>query len=311
MTTEQSNLGRWVDNVVAVNPSFVPIRVALENEMLAMGALNVLHECKLLHDDAVFIGGTALRLAHNSPRFSEDLDFHIPPNVPRDIDDVALTNHLSALVGGVVHATKPTAQGRSKLLTLSVALPERAKDVRRPRTKIDLGVRRQLDASPTIVLFKMAGGVAGMGDLADPQTMLVSSKEELLADKHMALVGRGRRIKQRDLFDIMWLHHQGVGFNADLLAAKLAEARIDGHAFTGTLRQRAEDGKSAILSGDYRAEMSRFLPHDSSWLFDESHATQMAGGFKTLVLDHARMLDGVLNRFVARNMPTHGHGIDR
>ena len=85
MTTEQSNLGRWVDNVVAVNPSFVPIRVALENEMLAMGALNVLHECKLLHDDAVFIGGTALRLAHNSPRFSEDLDFHIPPNVPRDI----------------------------------------------------------------------------------------------------------------------------------------------------------------------------------------------------------------------------------
>ena len=300
--SRQSNLGRWADNAVAGNERLAAIRTAIENELLAMSAMHVLVEHALLHDQAVFIGGTALRLAHGSPRFSEDLDFHIPPDVPRDIDEDTLARHMTAFVGAPIHARKNLDPGRSKLLTISAVLPERAVDVRRPRTKIDMGVRRQLDASPTIVTLKIAGGtVPGMGDLADPATVPTSSVEEIYADKHMALVGPARRIKHRDLFDLMWLRAQGVPLRQDLLVAKVKDAGPE-REFADMLRQRADEGEQAILRGDYRAELSRFLPGESSWLFDEGSVAGMAGGFKTLVRDNARMLDVALNRAVVQQL---------
>lgn len=44
--------------------------------------------------------------------------------------------------------------------------------------------------------------------------------------------------------------------------------------------------------------MQRFLPSDSSWLFDDGGRRDgMAGGFETLVLDHAKTMDRALTRF--------------
>ena len=295
MTT---NLGTWAEDVVAGAPSLGAVKRSVENELLAMSALVVVHKSTLLPPEAVFIGGTALRLCYSSPRFSEDLDFHLPPAVAYDgMDEAALAKELGTFVGADIATSRPSTSSSSTLVRMSAILPDRNKDIRRPRTKIDMAKKQQVDVADTIIMFRMGGGLpVGMGDLADPISRRVSSKREILVDKHLALVGRARRIKQRDLFDIMWLHHQGVEFDADLLAAKLA--RDDRPAFIAALKQRVAESEQALLGGAYDEEMRRFLPVDSAWLFEGRQQVEMAGGLRTLLNDNTEKAARHLGRTV-------------
>ena len=306
----RSELGRWSEMIVAGDPALADIAPAIENELLAMATLDTIHAHRLLPDEAVFIGGTALRLCYGSPRFSDDLGFHAPPNVHfESIDAEALARELGAAVGAEIAINHPTSESTSALVCISAALPERTRDGRRPQTRIDMARKRQVDAHDTIVLFKMAGGaVAGLGDLAEPCARLVSSREEILVDKHLALVGRSRRVKNRDLFDIMWLHQQGVEFQPDMLAAKLQAVRND---FADALHDRAEAGRRAIADGLYNAELERYLPAGSPWLFDQRQRQEMAGGFATLVRDNAKKVGRALAKaVVGARPPTGGQASD-
>ena len=289
-------LADWADTIVAAVPALADIKPSVENELLSMAVFDVVQRRRMLPKDAVFIGGTALRLCYGSPRFSEDLVFHTPKYAPRCLDRERLAAEVAAVVGCEISVSTPMAVGRSTLARVSAVVPGRPRSERRPRMKIDLGVGPQIDAGPTVVALKMAGGLLpGMGDVGDLFSFATSSKEEIYVDKHLALVGRARRIKHRDLFDILWLRHQGVAFRPDMVAAKLpARGR---ESFVALLRQRAAAGKDAIASGAYQAEMQRFLPSYSSWLFDDGGRRDgMAGGFETLVLDHAKSVDRALTR---------------
>lgn len=181
---------------------------------------------------------------------------------------------------------------------VSAEVPGRDRSQRRRRMKIDLGQGMQVDARAEIITLKMAGGlVPGMGDVGDAFSFRTSSKEEIFADKHMALVGRRRRIKHRDMFDILWLRQRGVDFRPDIVAAKVATE--DRTGFAAILRQRAKAGRDAISNGSYQAEMEHFLPSDSSWLFAEPKRREgMADGFETLILEHAKLVDRELSRTV-------------
>ena len=290
-------LGDWSNAIVAAAPDFGPARRALESELLSMAVFDVIHRFGLLPEDAVFVGGTALRLCHGSPRFSEDLDFHTPRLAPRVLDRDTLAVETEKTTGCRISVSTPTGSG-STLARVSAEVPGRDRSQRRPRMKIDLGEGVQLDARPEIITLRMAGGlVPGMGDVGDAFAFKTSSKEEIFADKHLALVGRRRRIKHRDVFDILWLRHCGVEFRPDLVAAKVPAQ--DKAVFVDILRQRAKDGRDAIADGSYRAEMENFLPGDSGWLFDEPRRREgMAGGFETLVLDHVKRLQNELTRTV-------------
>ena len=289
-------LEKWTDAIIAAVPALVDIKPAVENELLAMAVFDVLQLRRMLPKDAMFISGTALRLCYGSLRFSEDLDFHTPQYAPRSLQREDLAREVAAVVGCEVTVSTPTAVGRSTLARISAVIPSRPRSQRRPRMKIDLGVGSQIDARPAIVTLKMAGGLLpGMGDVGDMFSFATSSKEEIYADKHLALVGRARRIKHRDLFDILWLRHQGVAFRPDLLVTKLPARSRD--SFVALLRQRAAAAKDAIASGAYQAEMQHFLPSDSSWLFDHPNRRDgVAGGFETLVLDHAKSVAKALTR---------------
>lgn len=108
---------------------------------------------------------------------------------------------------------------------------------------------------------------------------------------------RSRSFSYRDMFDILWLRHRGVDFRPDMVAAKVAAQDKD--EFVAILRQRAKAGREALSNGSYQAEMEHFLPTDSGWLFTEPERREgMAGGFETLVLDHATLLDRELTRTV-------------
>ena len=287
----------WTRAIVEAVPALAEIRPSVENELLMMAVFDGLHRLDILPEDAVFIGGSALRLCHGSPRFSEDLDFHTPLRVSRDFDSEGLAEVVAATTGCAISVSTPTARGRSTLARVSAVVPGRSRDRRRPRTKIDLGVGHRVDVKEVPIALEMAGGaVPGLGNVGDLFTFKTSSKEELYADKHLALVGRARRIKHRDLFDILWLHTSGATFDGDILGAKLDAIRLDKATFLDTLRQRADAGRHAILNGDYHAEMTRFLPQGSPWLFDESRLEVMANAFRNVVLDNARSLDVALSR---------------
>ena len=290
-------LGDWANVIVAAAPAFGHAKRALESELLSMAVFDVINRFGLLPEDAVFIGGTALRLCHGSPRFSEDLDFHTPTFAPRTLDRETLAVETERITGCGISVSTPTGSG-STLARVSAEVPGRDRSQRRPRMKIDLGEGIQVDARPEIITLRMAGGlVPGMGDVGDAFSFGTSSKEEIFADKHMALVGRRRRIKHRDMFDILWLRHRGVDLRPDMVAAKVAgENKAE---FAAILRQRAKAGRDAISNGSYQAEMEHFLPSDSGWLFDEPKRREgMAGGFETLVLDHAKLVDRELSRTV-------------
>lgn len=291
-------LGDWSNAIIAAAPGFGHAKRALESELLSMAVFHVIHKFALLPDDAVFIGGTALRLCHGSPRFSEDLDFHTPRFAPRSLDRQTLADETGKLTGCRISVSTPTGGG-STLARVSANVPGRDRSQRRPRMKIDLGEGLQVDARPEIISLRMAGGlVPGMGDVGDAFSFRTSSKEEIFADKHMALVGRRRRIKHRDVFDLLWLRHRGVDFRPDIVAAKVATE--DRAEFADILRRRAKAGRDAISTGSYQAEMEHFLPSDSSWLLTEPKRREgVADGFETLVLDHAKRVDKELSRTVA------------
>ena len=295
-------LGDWANAIVAAAPGLGHAKRALESELLSMAVFHVIHRFGLLPDDAVFIGGTALRLCHGSPRFSEDLDFHTPRFAPRTLDRGTLAVETEKITGCRISVSTPTGSG-STLARVSAEVPGRDRSQRRPRMKIDLGEGLQVDVRPEIITLRMAGGsVPGMGDVGDAFSFRTSSKEEIFADKHMALVGRRRRIKHRDLFDILWLRHRGVDFRPDIVAKKVATE--DSAGFADTLRRRAKAGRDAILNGSYQAEMEHFLPNDSSWLLTEPRRCEgMADGFETLVLDHAKLVDKELSRIVTGPPP--------
>lgn len=192
-------LADWADTIVAGVPALADIKPSVENELLAMAVFDVVQRRRMLPKDAVFIGGTALRLCYGSPRFSEHLEFHTPKYAPRCLDREGLAAEVAAVVGCEISVSTPLAVGRSTLARISAVVPGRLRSERRPRMKIDLGVGPQIDAGPTVVALRMAGGLLpGMGDVGDLFSFATSSKEEIYVDKHLALVGRARRIKHRD-----------------------------------------------------------------------------------------------------------------
>ena len=52
------------------------------------------------------------------------------------------------------------------------------------------------------------------------------SREEILADKLLALALRPKRVKNRDLWDIAWLKRHNINLSAVLLSRKIADRRL-------------------------------------------------------------------------------------
>jgi len=87
------------------------------------------------------------------------------------------------------------------------------------------------------------------------------SREEILSDKLIAFALRPNRLKNPDLWDIAWLHQQGVVLPLALLPLKLRDRHCDSRRFLRLLAER----RQALLSepqlyDEFRQEMRRFLP---------------------------------------------------
>ena len=89
----------------------------------------------------------------------------------------------------------------------------------------------------------------------------VQSLQETLADKLIALVYRAKRIKPRDIWDIVWIKQRGIRLSKALLEQKLAARQKPNEDFRQALTvQLAKIMSEDEVRNDFNMEMSRFIP---------------------------------------------------
>jgi predicted nucleotidyltransferase component of viral defense system len=250
-----------INQVLATNSDYIGLDNVLEKEVLHHDIMLVLHKEGILQQ-LTFIGGTSLRLCYNSSRLSEDLDFTAGFDFnPNKFDGLEkkLEKHLQKKYNIKVNARKPQSSnfGTSTWKVTLEKFPDR-KDLPSQKMHIDICALPSFDIEhrPIIDHYHINSPMAGL-------PIPVQSMAEILADKMVAFAYRERRIKPRDVWDIVWLKQQGVEQRYDLIIKKL-EARgkkdkdfiekINQHL---SLLQKDESTKS-----DFYNEMSRFLPKE-------------------------------------------------
>lgn len=89
----------------------------------------------------------------------------------------------------------------------------------------------------------------------------VQSLQETLADKLIALAYRARRIKPRDIWDIVWIKQRGIDLSKTLvekkLTARLKQTEDFQHALSVQLAKLMLEDE---VRDDFNMEMSRFIP---------------------------------------------------
>lgn len=88
----------------------------------------------------------------------------------------------------------------------------------------------------------------------------VQSLEEIFADKFIALAYRSRRIKPRDVWDIVWINQRGVSISQELINLKLDARGKDRVDFDKKLIEQSEKLTQETVKVDFMQEMNRFVP---------------------------------------------------
>ena len=153
----------------------------------------------------VFKGGTALRLAFGSPRFSDDLDFSASSAIPEE----AFRTAARAALKGLPEAT--LVEALAKRFTLFALYRFVVSYIARPFSiKVEVSTReesrRQADESE---LRLLSSEITNLTVLARVATL-----ERALQDKRAAFAARRQ---PRDLYDLWFISQKlGLPFQADL-----------------------------------------------------------------------------------------------
>lgn len=171
---------------------------------------------------ALFQGGTCLRIFHGLNRFSEDLDFILRESNP----DFQLSEHIQHLTEELsafgyqieivnrIKAEKAVQAAFIKDSSLGGLIELREADRSGPRRKIR--IKLEVDANPP------SGSGAVLEYLDFPFVSAVAAQDlpSLFAGKLHALLCR-KQVKGRDWYDFIWYTGRGTGVNETFLSAAL------------------------------------------------------------------------------------------
>lgn len=255
---------------------------AMRNDR-TMAALQPVVEKEILHHDILremshagllsqltFIGGTCLRCCYGSLRLSEDLDFTGGEAFDRQsLHDLGriLESKLALKYGLKVTVNAPVKDD-SAVSTWKITVVTRPAQKHLPvqRIHIDICAIPSYDRRPVLLRNPYAVDLGTSGLIMNAQ-----SREEILADKFIALAFRPNRIKNRDLWDIVWLKQQGLALPKQLLPAKVIDHRQTLDAFLELLKERVLLLQTEQrLRKDFSFEMRRFLPAEQLTLVENS-----------------------------------------
>jgi predicted nucleotidyltransferase component of viral defense system len=250
---------KLVTEVLEIQPDLAPLRPVVEKELLHHDILRILNQHELL-TGLTFIGGTCLRTCYGSARLSEDLDFTGGLNFTRStmaalgtaiVDDLMLKYGLPVLVTEPVKDIHNVDTWKIKVETRM-----HKKDLPVQRINIDICAVSSYEPCSMMLLnpYGVERGTSGL-------IIQAQSREEIYADKLLAIALRLNRVKYRDIWDIMWLQGQQVRPHLALVPQKLQERSVPLSVFMHKLKQRVQAvvTHSASLM-EFRDEMRRFLP---------------------------------------------------
>lgn len=284
---------RLVDDALKSQDSLVPLRVVVEKELLHHDIMLALSGAGMLAK-LTFIGGTCLRACYGSNRLSEDLDFTGGADFNREsLVDLAnvLVASLKGKYGLQVEVSAPERDiSNVETWKLKVQTRPGRRDLPAQRINIDVCSIPSYMPQPMLLLnpYNVDMGTSGL-------ILQAEAREEIYVDKIVAFALRPNRIKNRDLWDLVWLRQQGVTPDMALLGKKLADHRSSTQAFVQSFNTRAGllDTDPAVAN-DFRKELSRFLPRDlvAHTVNDPAFWTFLAGHIRDLGKLSERTLEG-------------------
>jgi len=278
-------LSRQIQQIVNSDPDYAAIAPVIEKEILHHDIMDALVRFGAMQS-LTFIGGTSLRLCYNSPRLSEDLDFNGGYNFkPSDFDglEVDIQDYIQNKYEIPVWVTKPAAdkQGDTSSWKISIEKEANRPDLPRQKMHIDVCAIPSFDVNMRGLLNHYNMPVPTEGLLFPVQSL-----SETLADKLIALAYRSRRIKPRDLWDIVWIKQRGIELSRPLVDNKLdargKEPSDFGQALWLQVEKLMHDGE---VYNDFKAEIVRFVPHQIKvrtidnpdyWIYVQSVVKELA-----------------------------------
>jgi predicted nucleotidyltransferase component of viral defense system len=247
-----------VDEVLKNKPDLSSLRIVVEKELLHHDILRTLSQNQLL-TNLTFIGGTCLRACYGGIRLSEDLDFTGGNDFSRASLSTmgnCLTETLSEKYGLKVTVKEPEKDIKN-VDTWKIKIETRPKQRHLPaqRINIDICAVPSYEKQPMILLNPYGVDMGTNGLIIQAQ-----SREEIYTDKLLAFALRPNRVKHRDLWDIVWLHQQGLKPNLGLIPKKLHDRALTQVFFTKLFEQRLSSlSQDDRLKMAFKKEMRRFL----------------------------------------------------
>ena len=253
-------LKEQIRQIVQANPDYAAVIPVIEKEILHHDIMDVLIKQGVLQG-LTFIGGTSLRMCYNSSRLSEDLDFNGGHDFkPSALDGLEsdIQAYLQNKYETEVWVNKPAAEQQGDTASWKISIAKAAYRPDLPRQKMHI----EVCAIPSFDIEKRS--LINHYDIVVPTEGIlvpVQSLQEILADKLIALAYRARRIKPRDIWDIVWIKQRGIDLSRTLVEKKLAARKKQLEDFRNTLSVQL----TMLLSEDevrkdFTMEMGRFIP---------------------------------------------------
>ncbi len=248
-----------VDEALHNQQGLMPLRMVVEKELLHHDILREMSSSGLLAG-LTFMGGTCLRACYGSSRLSEDLDFTGGNDFSRENLSLlakVLIDRMRRKYGLLVEVSEPIRDtGNVDTWRLKVRTHPGQRDLPAQRINIDICAIPSHDRRPMMLRnhYGVDMGTSGL-------VLQAQSREEILADKFVALALRPNRLKNRDLWDIGWLHQTGVELPMTLFPLKLQDHHCELRRYLDLLEKRCRAllGEQQLYD-DFRMEMRRFLP---------------------------------------------------
>ncbi len=255
-----------VDTALDNQSGLTQLRPVVEKEILHHDIIRIMRDIGAL-DRLTFIGGTCLRACYGSSRLSEDLDFtggkgfdagtldHLAGALVENIEE---KYGLQAEVSEPVRQSENDTGGHVDTWKLTLQTRPESRHLPAQRIHIDICAIPSHDRRQSVLQnrYGIDLGTAGL-------VLAAESQIEIFSDKILALALRPNRIKNRDLWDIAWLHQNGIAISPELVRLKLSDRDVDPAIFLDRLRSRSsslvEDGTARA---SFEKEMTRFLPAD-------------------------------------------------
>jgi len=253
-------LKEQIQQIINSNPEYTAITPVIEKEILHHDIMDVLVKEGVMQS-LTFIGGTSLRMCYNSARLSEDLDFNGGMNFkPSQFEglEVEIQKYIQNKYETEVWVNKPTevAQGNTSSWKISIIKEANRPDLPRQKMHIDVCAIPSFDIEkrPLINHYNIVVPTEGL-------LVPVQSLKETFADKFIALAYRSRRIKPRDIWDIVWIKQRGIFLSQELINKKLAARDKQNEDFIQSLQVQIERlMHDSEVHDDFNMEMSRFIP---------------------------------------------------